>query len=415
MKIVINKERFIYLMIFLNPFFEIIYGLLYRMNIDLPINQLCRMVMFVSFWIMIANDKKSFSNVFLIVVCDTLIWMLQVAVGISRVSFDEIVFLIKLIYATSLPAIFLSLIRTKLIDKNKFINAIIYSTFVIVFSLCISPFGLGFRAWETNSYRTGYVGWFRFGNYLTATLLVSFCLILIDKTVRRRKVWIFFTIIALVLTGNKAALIGLVGYTVWISLYWLIHEKNKHANKFFMAIVVVFFPIVCLIGIFFVVDYVKNQIALYDAYGYKNLFTFLLSNRNLQVRSVVNSLRGEVFETWGKVIGYGFSNVINCIKYNNRGNSLEMDLYGLYYYVGLVPLVMWIFIYFRAIVNAFFNYKRNRSLGNWMLIIGLAIIVFHSVFSGHVIFESLTVVYAAALIAISNSNVSRRMKTIEEP
>lgn len=41
-KIILNREKIIYILIFLNPIYEIIFSFLYRQNIELPLNQFLR-------------------------------------------------------------------------------------------------------------------------------------------------------------------------------------------------------------------------------------------------------------------------------------------------------------------------------------------------------------------------------------
>lgn len=401
MNVKIDKEKFIYLLIFLNPFFEIIYSLLSRLEIGIPINQLSRMIVFISFFLLVAKEKKIFCKVLIIFSIFVVIYGLQIMLDIANFSFSDITFLVKLIYATTLPFIFESFIKTRIVSIEKFIRAIISSTFIIIFSVCISPFGFGFEGWKNNSYRTGYVGWFRFGNYLTATLLVSLCFLLCSNNIKKRYCWIFFTALSLVLIGNKAGLAGLACFLVVLFFDFLKRLKNGKINKFLLGFVIAAGSIFILVGIQYLIKFVYNQIALYKAHNYKNIFTFLVSNRNLQVNTIKNAFAGGRYGVWGQYVGYGYTNVINCIKGNNRGSSLEMDFYGLYYYMGIIPLITWVIIWGKSLHKALKNYLKNKSLNNCILMFGIVIIMCHSIFAGHVIFESLTITYASALIAIS--------------
>lgn len=57
-KIILNREKIIYILIFLNPIYEIIFSFLYRQNIELPLNQFLRIGMFILFLCFVKVEKQ---------------------------------------------------------------------------------------------------------------------------------------------------------------------------------------------------------------------------------------------------------------------------------------------------------------------------------------------------------------------
>ena len=96
-KVILNKEKIIYILIFLNPIFEIFYSFLYRRSINLPINQFLRLGMFFLF-LGLVRKRKTINRVLGIAILFLGVWGAQMLMGISTLSFSELVFYIKLIY-----------------------------------------------------------------------------------------------------------------------------------------------------------------------------------------------------------------------------------------------------------------------------------------------------------------------------
>ena len=73
-----------------------------------------------------------------------------------------------------------------------------------------------------------------------------------------------------------------------------------------------------------------------------------------------------------------------------------MDLYALLYYTGIIPLIVWIYTYIRLLVK-----MRKETL---LIKVTMFVLIAHSVMTGHVIFESMSIVYFAIIGAIILKN-----------
>lgn len=396
-KIILNREKIIYILIFLNPIYEIIFSFLYRQNIELPLNQFLRIGMFILF-LCFVKSRKTINKVLRITVLFLGIWVAQILSGISEFTFSELVFFIKLIYATSLIYIFYDFLNNNIVSDEGLIKAMCYSTIIIIVSVCLSPFGLGYTSWDGIEYRNGYTGWFLFGNYLTVILLIVLGIMLSKKYIKYRWIYIFFVCVTLVLLGNKAGIVGIMVYFIAFAYEYL--KKQKRTKRKILILLIVFFALICMTP--YIYSYLRkfiiNQIALFKLYGYdtdkiwgtNSITSFLLSNRNLQLY-YIDKYYGNI----NLLLGHGYTNVINLLnKYSFK--AIEMDLYALLYYTGIIPLIVWIYTYIRLLVK-----MRKETL---LIKVTMFVLIAHSVMTGHVIFESMSIVYFAIIGAIILKN-----------
>ena len=338
-----DSEKIICIIVMANPLVEIIYSMLYRMNIDIPVNQffrICGFMVFLGF----VKEKKTWKIIASLIGIYGSIWIAQMAAGFSALSFKEIVFTIKAIYATSLVFIFRDFIECNTVKEEVLIKATVWSTAVIMASICVSPFGLGYEAWEGNDYRNGYVGLFLFGNYLTVVLLIAFCLVFISKQIKHKIFLTFFLFLTTILLGNKAGLAGVFIYAfgLWI-FYVAVSPKRSKKRLLVLGGTVILMLVTMPVILKILGNFIANQIQLYRAYGYTNMGSFLLSNRDIQISAAREYINENNYNRiLGGLLGYGYSNVSTALKAKESWiNFIEMDFYALRYYLGYFPVVIW--------------------------------------------------------------------------
>nr|WP_296482065.1 O-antigen ligase family protein [uncultured Acetatifactor sp.] len=398
----IIPKKIICFIIMINPVVEIIYSILYRLNFNLPINQFFRIVGFLIF---LAFIKKKKTRKILVLVGGIygLIWILQIVAGLSIVSFRECVFIVKIIYTTSLIFVFQDFIECNTVETESLIKATMVSIVIIIVSVCVSPLGLGYEAWKDNDYRTGYVGLFLFSNYLTVVLLIAAGLMFSSKVIEYKKKAVFtcFIFMALILLGNKAGLVGALIYTVGLGL-WQVCMILKGKKKKLLVMIMLITVLVIFAGIIFMRKYVENQIQLYKAYKYTNIWSFLLSNRDLQISYIKKYVTEMHYNKYLSLfVGYGYTNINTAMKSKwTWMNFIEMDFYALRYYLGCIPVLIWTYIDTKLVYTSIKRVYKMRDIHSFSLCIGILIAIFHSLFTGHVIFESLTIMYFAILGAI---------------
>ncbi|MCI8790991.1 MAG: hypothetical protein HFH92_18230 [Lachnospiraceae bacterium] len=394
----INKEKLIYLLIILNPIFEIVYSTLYRLDVNLPLNQIFRFLMLFCF-VFLTKNIKTKKIVIIFAITYFSIWLTQLSVGYSRISFSEISFVFKIIYSTCLIFIFTDYIRNNIVNTNTLIRITIYSVFIIIFSICVSLLGLGYEAWTATDYRTGYVGWFLFGNHLTIVLLMVFCLLIYIDKIRGRNIWIALTTIAIVLLGNKAGLVGLIAYFTILGFIYFFGSRPTKKKILFLLIIGICVLLVMPNIINYLSNFISNQVKLYNDYGYTNILSFLLSNRDLQILYVKNDLNANTDRYLGSLVGYGYERTVNVLRPYGF-NAIEMDLYALRYYLGYIPVCIWLGIYLKVMLCAVKGFFKSRDLKSTAILLGTSVAIMHSIFTGHIVFESLSIVYFAILGAL---------------
>lgn len=399
----ITKGKWIYFLILLNPIFEIVYSTLYRLDIKLPLNQMFRFIMLFCF-VFFTKSTKTKKTIVILATTYLSIWIIQLLAGHSRVSFGEISFIFKIIYSTCLIFIFTDYIRNNIVNTDTLIRVTIYSSFIIIISICVSPLGLGYEAWTGTDYRTGYVGWFLFGNYLTVVLLTVFCLLIYTDRIRGKSFWIALTALAIVLLGNKAGLVSLIVYFIAFGFIYFFGSRLTKEKLFFILVIGMCILLAMPNVIGYLNSFIRNQIKLYSAYGYTNILSFLLSNRDLQIYYVERDLNGNN-ECLGSLIGYGYERIINVLK-PYKFEAIEMDLYALRYYLGYIPVCIWLGIFLKVMLCALKKFFRDRDLKSIAILLGVTVAITHSIFTGHIVFESLSIVYFAILGAICVTRIA---------
>lgn len=398
---ILTREKIIYLLVFLNPVWEVLYSILYRMNINVPINQAFRLLTFGIF-LCFVKRKKTLQKVAGFGAMYLCIWIIQICAGFSKLQFSEITFIFKIIYSTSLIYIFIDFIQCETVNVRKLIKVTIYSTFIIIFSVCISPLGLGYESWLSTEYRTGYTGWFLFGNYLTVVLLIAISLLVIAPKLKHRGVWGFFMAVTLLLLGNKAGLIGFGVYAIGFWIFYVYSTKLTRRKGLLIIASIGAGIIAAPFCVNFIVEFVNNQIALYKQWGFTNLVSFLLSNRDWHLYYVDKYIEGRGYsKVLGMLIGYGYNTVTMVLQNTTSARAIEMDIHALGYYLGIFPVLVWLKIYIKATVHSARLFFRKKNLKNAAMLMGILLVIFHSLMAGHVIFESLAIMYFAILAAIA--------------
>lgn len=394
------KGDIIYLLIFLNPVFEIIYSAFYRLNIDIPLNQVFRLAT-LGIFLLLVRKRKTLKYIMAFFLIYFAIWILQLVNGYSEWSLKELAFIFKAVYAISLPFLFVDFIKSGTVEIKRLVRITIYSAVIIMISVCVSPFGFGYEGWQSTAYRTGYVGWFTFGNYLTVVLLIVFSLLIYSQEIKQKILLLLLVIISLVLIGNKAGLVGLGGYGLGLWLYYICHGKFTR-RKWIMVVVGITLCGVMMPSIFrYMQEYIANQILLFKAYGYNNVLSFLLSNRDLQIYFVQSYVEAnESNQILGFISGYGYNNINSFLTSMGNWAFIEMDFYALRYYLGCIPVALWMIIDFKMIKGSIIKFFKTKSLANCSLVLGTGITLVHSIFTGHVIFDSMVMIYFAVLYAV---------------
>jgi hypothetical protein len=412
-----NGTKLFNFMVLIYPLLDIIYSLdSIILKINLPINQFVRFL----FMIYLLRFVKKKSYVVIIILFSLLtLGEITFAYQGNLNLFGDISYITKLLFFVITVYGIEGMLEEKIITPIKLLTLIVNSSYIICASVILSKFGFGFNSWGENSLRSGVKGLFTVQNTVTATLLIilPICLLLYRETKNSRYILNFCLIfLSLSFLGTKSGLAGAVVISLVQLIYLFIKTKTtylKMAITFFLAL-----GIICLVylSLGYIKSFVNTQEAIYNQFGYVNIYSFILSNRDLQVLALQRYINGlsninPVF-TFG--LGYSLSNeVIHAFKPDFQ--AIEMDFYGIYYYSGIWVLVLFVIVIAKKYFNSIFNlFKSKFSFYSLSIFVGLTIGIFHAFYGGHVVYEALTILYFCSLLSISRFEYKKQKLKLEE-
>ena|GEM_PF-2002011 len=386
------------------PLLDILYTVNSKiLHVNVPINQALR-VLIMLFLFSFIKEKKRIIEILIIALLLIIGELVHSSFGIISLI-DDISYISKILFFIIAVFGIEAIIKKNLISSLVILELMVNSSIIICASIILSKFGLGFNSWGDSSLRTGVKGLFAVQNTINVTLLILLpvTLLLAYETKKNRYIFYYFLIfLSLILIGTKSGLVGASLITVIQFIYIFFKTKFSYLK---MAIASFSIPLIILILSIsknFVKSFIQSQTILYNSYGYTNIFSFLISNRDLQIEYLKNFLskiqNSDLVVFWG--LGNSLSNsIINAGKADFK--SIEMDFYGIYYYSGILILLIISIIllkyFFYSVLLAF---KTKFSFFSFTILLSLSVGIFHSYFGGHVIYEALTSLYFGGLLAI---------------
>ncbi|MDN3954725.1 glycosyltransferase [Sporolactobacillus laevolacticus] len=403
------KKKIIASILIFYPILDIIYGIDKNIfGISAPINQVLRGFILIYLITFIKNKKQLvIISIFSFFMFLGEIYYQLVRIGSHSISSDvnyvfKIIFFVVSIYAIE------NIIKQKILKAEDILKYMIWSTYIISISILISPFGLGFKTYAGAPIeRFGYKGLFDIQNGITATLLIvaPLCIYMFYKTGLKRYLVNYLLILSsLSIIGTRSGLIGLILIVaIQMIAYVFITKWTKLKVILFTSLVLVVVAALFLSkNLLF--NYIQKQIQILNDNWKGNWYSFLLSNRNLQVmwtQQYINSLPG----WFNPILLFGLSySTVNWIVHQHYSGfmSMEMDFYGVLYNSGI-----WVFTFITCMILIRAIASFRLMIKFWMdpkflsAFLSVFIGIVHSFYGGHVIYEALPSLYFACILSIS--------------
>lgn len=416
----LNKHNLIKYYIILYPFCDIIYTLTENIGLNIPINinQFIRGLGVILFFTCI-KDIKNFLKVILIALWLIISLFYHISTGLSTNVITDFAFMLKVLNNFILFYAFMDMYKMKKISFDEITTWLVYSSYIAVGSILLSYIGLGLTSYGNG--RIGVKGLFTIQSTITAYLLV----ILPLYYYKFRKIidWkMILCIIALLSIGSKTGVFGtMMAYIFMIIIDIRINSANGKIskNKFFSYIVILFMAIT--IGIYAMHEYIIYLLNLYYSKAYYYSFeSFLLSNRNDQIKALQRSLRlyGNDINTIARIfLGMGYTGGAAMVqKVNSHIQAIERDFHGLYYYFGILILILTLIVLFKVLysgirINIKMKFKEIRS---YLCFLIVCIGILYAYLGGHIFYEAMNQIpfwsVAAFLYYDSKLNKKRVLK-----
>lgn len=400
------------------PIWDILYSLSSEyFSFNLPINQVARVLILI-YLLRHLSSKKN-----IVVILAFIILLVGSEMYHSTIPFlgdglgSNFGYALKLLFFVVVVFSFQDLFKSKKLDPTYFLHLLVSSSIVIYASIILSRFGLGYQSFAgSDGLRSGVKGLFAVQNTINVTLLLILPLCFLLYQLTKKKIYIFHGIMiiaSLFLLGTKSGLVGAILVVVLQLGLFSLNTKLSYFKIFIGSLVSLGFLGFLFYSYHHIVRFVESQIRLYEAYNYTNLYSFIISNRDLQIMYISDFL-SLLEKKYISLFGIGYEQA-NFIVNNGKSDfyAVEMDFHGIYYYSGLLILLFIVVIILSNIFKPAFRFIKNPiDLKFMTLFLCLSIGIVHAYLGGHVIYEALSLLYFGSLLSCSNYLADENPKDI---
>ena len=391
------------------PLLDIIYTINSRiLKVNFPINQGIRVLIMIYLLTKIDRKKSFFiiSILFLLLTFGEISYFYSGNMSLSEnLSYvTKLLFLIIVIYGIE------SMLNRGIITPLETISVITSSSVIICLSIVLSKFGLGYNSWD-NNLRSGVKGLFSVQNTITISLLIiqPLCLIMFERTKKLSYLAKYLLIfVSLVLIGTKSGLVGAGAILLAQLILILFKTKLTYLKIAISTFLMIFLLAFGVIATDYIREFIKDQQYLYHYYNYTNIYSFLLSNRDLQldyIRTYIENFK-QFNPVWLWGLGYSLANTI-IGQGKSDFKAIEMDFHGIYYYSGVwVLLIITIVIFKRYWQSIIYMIKSKVTFMSFSIFLSLSVAIIHALYGGHVLYEALTILYFGIILNISKYELS---------
>lgn len=289
-------------------------------------------------------------------------------------------------------------------------------TVLLTYLLCIcipTLFNLGFKSYEIT--KAGTLGFFNSANEISGIISILTPIMLLIFTERKNypliiSVSIVYLFIIMTI-GTKTPLLSLA-ITLGFCLLWLwkksIQKKNYKVIGISLLIVIVLSTAILLVlpktnfykNIKTHMDYLKvdnlgqvlEKPQLIDHFIFSQRLTFLKNKQKLYQEAPI----------YQKIFGIGY------LKEGKETKAIEMDYFDVYYSHGILGFVLYFSIYGYILVLILKN-KKKLTFSQYMLYISLLLIIFLSLFTGHIITAPAVSLLVVIILLLLETNTKKRL------
>ena len=405
------KKIFLYI-ITLSPLIDVLFIINSEyLNISFPIHQIIRGIILLLnvFYIFKFKEYKIFLVLCILLLINEIVYFFSY--GLINIS-NNFSYILKILYTISFIQTYYILLKEKILDENSIISCMSKASLIISLIILFSKItNIGLQSYaKTASYRSGVKGLFYAHNSITATLLIllPICVYIFYK---KKTIYSFFNIIinilALNLLGTKMGIIGCLFIIFWTFLFFIIEyiKENKiERKKVYIVCGLVLLSLIVLIFISknYFINIYEQQKEIYIKYKYENIFSYLISNRDLQINYLKTYIYENGINILSFIFGLGYTKANSIIHTGKSAfKVVEMDFSGLFYYSGVFVLLAVIFIIIRSIYKYFnINSLKNTNYYKKIILLSFIIAIIHSSLGGHVIYEAITGTYFGVILAL---------------
>lgn len=386
-----NLSKIISIFILIQPILDLITGIcLHEFSINLTIGIIIRMLflLFIMYTTIFIYKKKLSLIYYLIVTVYSIIYLINILVfkGNNPHLFGEVQGLLRVFY---FPLLLVSFYDLK--DEIKVSNATLFTTLTLYLIFIFIPMtlNLGFKSYQIT--KSGTLGYYNSANEISGIISILTPIVFMmfnckGKTILKVLYTILYLVVILTI-GTKTPLLSLIITIGMTFIYIMINSyKDKKYKRILSSFIIIVIGIISLIILIPKTNFYKNIKVHLDFLKVKDV-TDIVESGNLidhfifSQRVTFLTDRKSIYDnasTSEKLFGIGY-------YYNGKKDKqVEMDYFDIYLNHGIIGFIIFFSVYLYILVQTT-KIKRKLNFNLYMLNVSMLLILFLSLFTGHII------------------------------
>lgn len=384
-----NLSKIINIFILLQPVLDLITGIcLHEFSFNLTLGIIVRMLflLFIAYTSVFIYKRKLSLIYYLIFSLYSIIYLINILIFKGNNIFGELQGLLRVFY---FPSILISLYDLK--DEVKISNSTLFATLSLYLVFIFIPIVLntGFKSYQIT--KSGTLGYYNSANEISGIISILTPIIFIMFNSKShalfKTLYTLLYLIVILTVGTKTPLLSLL-ITIAMTFIWIMIKsyKNKKYKRILASFLIIVVGIVGLIIVIPKTNFYKNIKVHLDFLKVKDV-TDIIDNGNLidhfifSQRVTFLTDRKDVYDNSSiseKLFGIGYYHD------EKEAKLVEMDYFDIYLNHGIIGFIIFMGTYLYVLINLT-NKKRKLDFNLYMLNISILLVIFLSLFTGHII------------------------------
>lgn len=382
-----NLSKIISIFILIQPVLDLITGIcLHVFSLNLTIGIIIRMLflLFIMYATTFIYKKKLSLIYYLIVTFYSIIYLINI--GTNSHLFGQVQGLLRVFY---FPLLLVSFYDLK--DEIKISTATLFTTLTLYLIFIFIPMtlNLGFKSYEIT--KSGTLGYYNSANEISGIISILTPIVFMIFNSKGKSIlkviYILLYLVVILTIGTKTPLLSLLITIGMTFIYIMIKSyKNKKYKRILSSFIIIVIGIISLIILIPKTNFYKNIKVHLDFLKVEDV-TDIIDNGNLidhfifSQRVTFLTDRKSIYDNatfQEKLFGIGY-------YYNGKKDKqVEMDYFDIYLNHGIIGFIIFFSVYLYILVQTT-KIKRKLNFNLYMLNVSMLLILFLSLFTGHII------------------------------
>ena len=382
-----NLSKIISVFILIQPVLDLITGIcLHVFSLNLTIGIIIRMLflLFIMYATTFIYKKKLSLIYYLIVAFYSIIYLINI--GTNSHLFGQVQGLLRVFY---FPLLLVSFYDLK--DEIKISTATLFTTLTLYLIFIFIPMtlNLGFKSYEIT--KSGTLGYYNSANEISGIISILTPIVFMIFNSKGKSIlkviYILLYLVVILTIGTKTPLLSLLITIGMTFIYIMIKSyKDKKYKRILSSFIIIVIGIISLIILIPKTNFYKNIKVLLDFLKVEDV-TDIIDNGNLidhfifSQRVTFLTDRKSIYDNatfQEKLFGIGY-------YYNGKKDKqVEMDYFDIYLNHGIIGFIIFFSVYLYILVQTT-KIKRKLNFNLYMLNVSMLLILFLSLFTGHII------------------------------